>query len=135
MSIGAFDPDDFIYGGPNQPGGDERSNALARWGRLTPLPLKMDAYYQGVPLRFDMLVVSNAALLIPNLSTDALSVTIQVQGQPIRYTVDGTTPTAAIGFRADAGSIITLGMREVLTGAQFIREGGTDATLAICQWS
>lgn len=130
----SFDPDDLAYFGPSRPSGDEVSDPRARVGRLTPLPLKLDGAYGGVPLGMQMLPVSAAAvgLTVPN---GAMSATVQVQGNPVRYTFEGTTPTAAIGLRADANNVLVLTLPETLYGAQFIREGGADATLAVTYWS
>ncbi len=45
--------------------------------------------------------LSAAVTLTPPAGTDALA--IQALTQPIRYTLDGTTPTATVGFKVAAG--------------------------------
>lgn len=129
-----FDPDDLAYFGPSRPSGDEVTDPRSRLGRLTPLPLKLDGAFGGVPIGMQMLAVSNAVVALTP-PAGAMSATVQVQGNAIRYTFDGTAPTAAIGLRADANQLLVLTLMETLIGAQFIREGGADAILAVTYWS
>jgi hypothetical protein len=57
---------------------------------------------------------------------------IAVSGQPIRFTRDGlTTPSASVGLRAIAGQYIHLVSTEQIQNFKAIREGGSDATIAI----
>ncbi len=99
------------------------------WG--TPLRQKMadDLPGQAVgPLT--TLAVSNVAQSLPR-HPQAVSATLQVQAQPVRYTADGTVPTASVGFRADAGTILRVTGVDDLLGFQLIREGAADATVVV----
>lgn len=130
------DPDDLAwFGSGTRPDAVEMTDPRARVGRLTPLDVKLQAFYQGQPVGDAMQVVSAAVVGLANLPTDALSATIQVQTNPIRYTFAGGLPAAAVGQRADAGAILTITGRESLHGFQAIREGAADANLAIVFWA
>ena len=54
---------------------------------------------------------------------------IQVQGEAVRWAADGTTPTAAIGIEAEAGSIIKLNSVHQVESFLAIRRDGVSATL------
>lgn len=103
---------------------------------LSPLLIKLEAAFQGDPVQF---IQTNAQQtvnsILASLNPWARSATIQVQGAAIRYTVDGTTPTAAVGHRADPGAIITLSGLATLRGFQWISEAAVNNTLAITVWS
>lgn len=102
----------------------------------TPLLIKLEAAFQGDPLQFIQSPAQQVlASILPGLNPWARSATIQVQGAAIRYTVDGTTPTAAVGHRADPGAIITLSGLATLRGFQWISEAAVNNTLAITVWS
>lgn len=103
----------------------------ARFGELTPLPTKLANYYQGVNVGgFQMLTVTNAAQFLPR-SSSAISALLQVQGEPIRWTIDGTTPTATVGFRVDPDTTLRVTGPQDLLAFQMIREAGVDAVVAI----
>lgn len=82
--------------------------------------------------------VSSTALTILTENTAALllhgnvnRVEVNVIDQPVRYTMDGTTPTATLGRKAAALATVTLlGQRQILL-FQMIREGGTDAEVEV----
>lgn len=118
----------------NPPDAEGRGDPRAGVGTLTPLLVKFHAHYQGAPVGDAMQNVTTAAGL-PNIPPDAASVTIQVQGNPVRYTFTGTTPTPAVGLRADANATLTLRGMETLRGVQFVQEGAGAVTLAIVYWS
>lgn len=76
------------------------------------------------------LVVSNAAVRLtppPN----ATSATVSIDANPVRYTVDGTTPTAAVGTTVGAGAQLEVMGRASLLGLQLIRSGAADATAQV----
>lgn len=103
---------------------------------LYPLPLKLSAAFSGVPLGFvqtaDAVAAANLGGQIP---TDTMSATVQVQGGAIRYTFDGSAPTAARGHRADAGAVLQVGTLEAIRALQWIDEAGVPTTLAVTFWS
>lgn len=55
---------------------------------------------------------------------------VNVVDNPIRYTLDGTTPTATVGIKAPAGSIISLQDKKAVNGFKAIAES-TDAEVEI----
>lgn len=56
---------------------------------------------------------------------------ITVETAPIRFTVEGTTPTAALGHLANPGDIITLKNQDQIRKFQATRLTGTSATLMV----
>lgn len=65
----------------------------------------------------------------PKSATGAV---IQVQAQPIRFTLDGTNPVATTtGFLAAAGDQIYLNSQQELQSFKAIRDGGTDASCEV----
>jgi hypothetical protein len=93
----------------------------------------MGAAHQG-PLT----VGNTAGLLTALLAGGALHaqtqfVLITIEAQPVRLTVNGTPPTATLGFSHAAGAEILLSRAEA-EAARLIREGGTDATIQVAQY-
>jgi hypothetical protein len=56
---------------------------------------------------------------------------ITVETNPINYTYEGTTPTAAVGHNLIAGSTLTLAGYANIVAFRMIRSGGADATVKI----
>jgi hypothetical protein len=56
---------------------------------------------------------------------------IQVLGQPIRFTLDGTDPAAAVGFSTVAKDLIYLNSYQEVKAFKAIREGASDATIEV----
>lgn len=56
---------------------------------------------------------------------------VQVFTAPIRFTLDGTTPTATVGHRADVYDQIELEGYHEVAGFRAIREGATSATVEV----
>lgn len=80
----------------------------------------------------DLTVSTTAVTLTLPTNKKPGGAVISVIGQPIRFTRDGsTTPTATKGLRAAAGTQIYLHTPEQVAGFKAIREGASDATLAI----
>lgn len=80
---------------------------------------------------FSSIVVST---LVVNLGISRLSnnrATITVETNPIRFTLDGSAPTASLGHLASAGDIIELQSAEEVREFQAIRQGAADATLMV----
>lgn len=76
------------------------------------------------------LVVSNAAVRLTP-PADARAAMVTVDTNPVRFTVDGTTPTAAIGTPVAAGGALEITGDISLRGIQFIRSAAADATLQV----
>jgi len=54
-----------------------------------------------------------------------------VEGQPIRWTTDGTTPTTTVGTLAPAGSEFWLMSPTQIKRFQAVRQGASDAVLHV----
>jgi hypothetical protein len=80
-------------------------------------------------------VGSTAATLISliTLHADTRSVFITIEDAALRLTVNGTTPTATLGFSYVAGTAVRLSRAEV-EQAQMIRATGTDAKIQVAQY-
>ena len=81
-------------------------------------------------LGFQQLTVSNisVALTVP---ANSLYAYLNLDTNPIRLRMDGTAPTAAIGFAMAAGDILFLSGSQLLTAFRAIRQGGADGVLNI----
>lgn len=121
-----FEPDS-----PNPISVGEGEDTRSRYGHLTPLSVKLDNYYQGVSVgQLTMLTVTNAAQFLPRVDS-AVSALLQVQTESIRWAVDGTTPTAAVGFEADPNTLMRITGPQDLRSFQMIRETGVDSIVAV----
>ena len=58
---------------------------------------------------------------------------ISVETAAIRFTVDGTTPTATVGHLAEPGDVIELVEEGQVRLFRAIRQGGTSATIMCTQ--
>lgn len=76
------------------------------------------------------LTVSNSAVQLAAASVDdkAQMVMLQVQDADVRYTLDGSTPTASAGFIARVDDTLYLGVASA-KAAKFIRDGSSDANI------
>jgi|CXWL01.1.fsa_nt_gi hypothetical protein len=54
---------------------------------------------------------------------------LTVETAAIRYTVDGTAPTTAVGHLAQPGDVIKLAGNDELTRFRAIRQGGVSGTI------
>lgn len=52
-------------------------------------------------------------------------VELNIVDQPVRYTLDGTTPTATKGLQATAGSVISLRGQQQILAFKVIRESSS----------
>lgn len=77
------------------------------------------------------LTVGAAAVALASPPARAVAAKITVHAQPIRYTRDTTTPTAALGHYATNTNRLLLIGQEEIRGFKAIREGATDATLTV----
>lgn len=56
---------------------------------------------------------------------------VTVETNPIRYTLDGTTPTAAVGHLLQPGDSLVISGVTALTTARFIRQGAADGAISV----
>ena len=56
---------------------------------------------------------------------------IMVETAAVRYTVDGTTPTATVGHYLEPGDTLILGSRDQIVKFLAIRRDGVSATLSV----
>jgi len=96
--------------------------------------------FQGIPninaAHQGPLAATNTATALRTLATihaETRVVKIQIDAEPMRYTVNGTTPNATLGFRAVAGERIRLS-REEADNCLMIREGATNSTFQVAQY-
>lgn len=90
----------------------------------------LNAPHQG-PVTVGAAAVALTALITLHAATQV--VLIAVETAAVRYTVNGTTPTATLGFAAVAGQFIRLTRNEADV-AKFIRSTGSDAALQAAQY-
>jgi len=98
--------------------------------------------FQGIP-NFNAphegpLTVSTAVTLLSLLTggvlhADTKAVLICVENAAVRYTINGTPPTATLGFAAIAGQMIRLSRQEADV-AQFIQSTGSESALQVAQY-
>lgn len=72
-------------------------------------------------------VLVGSALVIPFIPLDARGIMIQAIADEVRYTLDGTVPTAAFGFRLLLTSKPTFIELNELVTLQLFGEGATSA--------
>ena len=56
---------------------------------------------------------------------------VQVLAQALNFTLDGTTPTAAIGYLAAANDLIHLNSAQEIRAFKAIRNGASDSTVEV----
>ena len=61
----------------------------------------------------------------------ATAVLMTVHDQPIRMTLEGTTPTNTLGHSIQADATLLIGGLENIKNLQMIREGGSDAEVEV----
>lgn len=92
---------------------------------------RLEDWYAGDPIgpRETKVITNAVARLVP--PAEALSATITVETAAVRYTVDGTNPTAAVGTNVTVGSQINVRGRASLLGIAMFRATGVDATVQV----
>ena len=86
------------------------------------------------PLNHESVTVAGTAIGITTTAADGILPTaayITVEDAAIRFTLDGTTPTATVGHLAQPGDSIELVDRTELAGFSAIRQGGTSGTIKV----
>lgn len=61
----------------------------------------------------------------------AQKITVDVEAQPIRYTLDGTAPTTSVGRPVAAGVSFDVWGYENIVAFRAIRSGGTNSTCTV----
>ena len=124
-------PTPWPYPTPNPGPGLPDSSEEFRWGEGNPLPQKMANHYPGKATGVMTAVVVGAAAVSLPRDASAVSATVQIQGGPIRWAVDGTAPTATTGFRSDPGVTLRVTGPEDLLSFQMIAETAVAATAVV----
>lgn len=108
------------------PVGDTEYGQLVQVGK--PLPTTES---QPIWTDFDPITVSTAVINLgaPRLSNNRAYITVETN--PIRYTVDGTAPTATVGHLLSAGDVLELESAHEVREFQTIRQGAADATIMV----
>jgi hypothetical protein len=86
------------------------------------------------PSGFETITVSTTAIgITAALLTNAKAAFLTVEGADIRYRIDGTDPTAAVGHLVtDGGNLmLTDKTRAALTQLRMIRDDAVDATVSV----
>lgn len=92
---------------------------------------------QVEPFAFETVTVSTtaigftAATYAPSVTRKASYAIISVEAQPIRYRVDGSNPTSAVGHPAVANDQLEVCGISAVTNFRAIRSGGTDSSLSV----
>ncbi len=116
---------------PDPPASGPGVDLRARYGGMEPLAVRIRDNLPGPCVGANYAVGIGAAVTgLPRFDS-ATSAVIQVQTSAIRFTVDGAQPAAGLGHRADPGATITLTSYADLHSFLAIREGATDANLAV----
>jgi len=76
-------------------------------------------------------ITANDATPIPGRARRARAALLTVEGNPIRYRVDGVAPTAAIGHLLSAGDSVVIEGVEAVKRLKMIRQGAADGTVNI----
>ena len=93
------------------------------------MPLRGVLRHEAVPVEGTAIgmTVTAAAGMKPSAAV------ITVESAAIRFTVDGTTPTATVGHLAEPGDVIELVGWDQVNLFLAIRQGGTSATIMCTQ--
>jgi hypothetical protein len=91
--------------------------------------VKVESWGKFVSHQLGLSVIAVAQLTVPSGCNQAI---VQADGganpEPVRFTLDGTTPTTVLGFLIPAGSSITLSAADA-TAAKFISTSATYGTI------
>lgn len=82
------------------------------------------------PLSYEQVTVSNSAVGL-TVPSGAVRAEFVVEDQPLRYRLDGTSPTATVGTLAKADKSFEIYGEAALEAFEAIRDGGTDANLSV----
>ena len=79
----------------------------------------------------DLTVGSTAVTFTSATYSGADYASLSVEGGPIRFRLDGGTPTASVGERLEVGDRLVLTNRSEVKGFKAIRVDGASATLRV----
>ncbi len=77
------------------------------------------------------MTVGATATALTGAPETATSVIITVEAGPIRFWVNGGTPTGAAGHLIEPGSTLSLPNRQQILGFRAVRSSGVDAVLQV----
>lgn len=80
---------------------------------------------------FLSITVSTTVVGLGRLKGSFVRAYITVESNPLRYTVDGTLPTATLGHSLLAGDTLVLETAQEIIEFRAIRSGSADATLMV----
>lgn len=90
----------------------------------------METYSAGLKCKgYQQITVSSTALAL-TVPAGTKRAVIGVEAQPIRYRLDGTNPTASVGFNVKADVTFEIVGNEAIKALKMIRTG-TDATVNV----
>lgn len=98
-------------------------------GDPIPLAQRLRRAFGGDPVGPNTAVTVDATLVRLTVPPGALSCILQIQTAPIRWTTDGTLPTASNGVRADPGAVLELTGWASMVGLAMSREGAVSAVV------
>lgn len=86
---------------------------------------------------YQTVTVSNSVIPFPAASLPAAAsmALVNIDTNPIKYTIDGSTPSATNGHLVAAGGQFLLLSREEITAFRVIRQGGADAAMCVTFFS
>jgi hypothetical protein len=90
--------------------------------------VNIDSQMQALADTHQRVAVGVAAASLGALPANCSHVFFSVDTQPIRITLDGTTPTSTIGHYLSVGEKFTLKKSQAVA-LQFIRAGGADGAI------
>lgn len=76
-------------------------------------------------------VTTTATTLTQATADDSTKAVITVEVAPVRFRLDGTAPTAAIGHELLVGDMLVLTSNDEIERAKFIARDGVTATLSV----
>jgi len=82
------------------------------------------------PLGYEQITVSTTAKTL-TIPSGAVRAVLVAEAQPLRYRVDGTSPTSTVGFLVASGIPFELYGSVTLDQFRTIRSGGTDSVLSV----
>ncbi len=77
------------------------------------------------------LVVGATATGLTGIPEAATSAVMTVEAAPVRFWINGGTPTGASGHLLEPGAVLSLPNRQQVLGFRAVRSSGTDATLQV----
>ena len=85
---------------------------------------------------FEQITVAGSSIgftgsaITPSGSPQATFASCRLETAEVRYTIDGTTPTTAVGTLLEVGDVLSVNGHDVLAQFRSIRTGGTSGVLS-----